>query len=76
MLEAIIAIARSLGLTVIAEGIETPEQLAPLRQLGWDAGQGYLFARPAPASVATRWLEAGSVQAPALDLKQITIGPQ
>ena len=67
VLEAIIAIARSLGLTVIAEGIETPAQLATLRQLGCDAGQGYLFARPAPASVATRWLEAGSVQAPALD---------
>ena len=62
VLEAIIAIARSLGLAVIAEGIETSEQLATLRALGCDAGQGYLYARPAPADVATRWLEAGRLE--------------
>ncbi len=62
VLEAIIAIARSLGLRVTAEGIETLEQLELLRLLGCDAAQGYLYAKPAPARMATRWLEAGTVQ--------------
>ncbi|MBW4489274.1 MAG: EAL domain-containing protein [Trichocoleus desertorum ATA4-8-CV12] len=42
----IINIAHSLGLTVVAEGIETTEQLAQLKALGCDFGQGYLFSKP------------------------------
>ena len=42
-------VTRSLGLGIVAEGIETPEQLAHLRELGYEKGQGYLFARPGPA---------------------------
>jgi EAL domain-containing protein (putative c-di-GMP-specific phosphodiesterase class I) len=46
---AVVSMGRALGLKVIAEGVETPEQLAVLSALGCDVGQGYLFARPMPA---------------------------
>jgi diguanylate cyclase (GGDEF)-like protein/PAS domain S-box-containing protein len=43
---AIIALGNSLNLDVVAEGIEVPEQIASLRDLGCELGQGFLFARP------------------------------
>lgn len=48
IIDAIVAMAHALNLSVTAEGIETPEQLATLRRLGCDSGQGFLFSRPAP----------------------------
>ena len=45
---ATIAFAHGLGLAATAEGIETEAQVAALRELGCDRGQGYLFARPLP----------------------------
>lgn len=45
---AIISMAHSLALEVVAEGVETPEQLSVLRSLGCDAAQGFYFAHPAP----------------------------
>jgi diguanylate cyclase (GGDEF)-like protein len=47
---AIVALGRSLGLSTVAEGIETPEQLRVLRGLGCGFGQGYLFGRPVAAT--------------------------
>jgi EAL domain-containing protein (putative c-di-GMP-specific phosphodiesterase class I) len=51
---AIVAFAHTLGLTTVAEGIETDEQADSLRELGCRLGQGYLFGRPAPAVVELR----------------------
>jgi predicted signal transduction protein with EAL and GGDEF domain len=55
---AVVDLAHQLGLTVTAEGIETPEQLAILRSLACETGQGYLRARPAPADDITELLRA------------------
>ncbi len=46
--------ARRSGATVVAEGVETPEQLVALRRLGITAAQGYLLGRPGERAVATR----------------------
>ena len=48
MLQAIVALGRALGLTVLVEGVETEDQRVLLRLAGCDEMQGYLFARPAP----------------------------
>lgn len=57
--EAIIALARSLGLSVVAEGVETLAQLEFLRERGCDAAQGFALSRPLPAGEMTRLLELG-----------------
>ena len=49
VISAILALARSLGLDVVAEGIETEMQRSVLMEMGCIYGQGYLFARPQPA---------------------------
>ncbi len=51
IVEAVIGLGHSLGLTVVAEGIETALQLNQLRRLGCDRGQGYLFGRPRTARI-------------------------
>ena len=45
---AVLDLARALGLVVVAEGVETPHQLAALRRLGCARAQGYLFSQPVP----------------------------
>jgi diguanylate cyclase (GGDEF)-like protein/PAS domain S-box-containing protein len=53
---AIVAMARSLAVDVVAEGVETEEQLEELRRLGCQRAQGYLLARPMAASAISRLL--------------------
>jgi EAL domain-containing protein (putative c-di-GMP-specific phosphodiesterase class I) len=57
IVRTIIELARVLGMDVVAEGIETHEQYALLRELGCRFGQGYLFARPLPAELVTPLLQ-------------------
>jgi len=56
---AIVALGRALGMTIIAEGIEEPGQLAKLRELGCHLGQGYLFSRPLDPVEALEFLSGG-----------------
>ena len=49
LLEAIVAMGQTLRLHVIAEGIETLDQLVRLRAAGCEMGQGFAFSRPVPA---------------------------
>ncbi len=50
IIETILRLAHGLGAEVVAEGVETPEQLAVLRDLGCDAAQGFLLGRPMTAA--------------------------
>jgi len=56
--EAIISLGHSLGLDVIAEGVESERQADALLEKGCDEFQGYLFSRPLPANEFARWLLA------------------
>ncbi|WP_020679990.1 sensor domain-containing protein [Marinobacterium rhizophilum] len=62
IVEAILGIARSLNLRVVAEGVETQVQADFLRQRGCDRLQGYFYAKPEPAEVVLReWLDIAAV---------------
>ena len=65
IVRAIISLAHSLRLKVIAEGVETAQQLAFLRQHGCDQMQGYLFSRPLTATAFEALLHEGSMLAAA-----------
>jgi len=54
---AIIALARSLGLRVIAEGVENLRQMEVLHRLGCGIMQGFLFSRPQPPEDIEAWLQ-------------------
>jgi EAL domain-containing protein (putative c-di-GMP-specific phosphodiesterase class I) len=53
----VVALGHSLGLTVIAEGVETAAQCALLSELGCDGFQGLHFGSPAPASELARFID-------------------
>jgi diguanylate cyclase (GGDEF)-like protein len=59
IVQAVIALAHGLNMSVVAEGVETPAQLERLRAFGCDFGQGYLFGRPRKASDLREELRRG-----------------
>ena len=56
LIQTLVQLGRSLGLRTVAEGIEDEAQLARLRDLGCDTGQGYLFAPPLEVAALERLL--------------------
>ena len=56
---AIVALAESLALDTVAEGIENPSEMAVLKHLRCSEGQGYLFAKPLSATDIANWIKAG-----------------
>jgi diguanylate cyclase (GGDEF)-like protein len=64
--EAIVELIANLGarlnMTTVAEGVETPEQLSRLRELGCSAAQGYLFSRPVPGAEVPGLLAANGLR--------------
>ena len=65
LLRGIAQLGRMVGLDLIAEGIERPEQIGPILEAGCQEGQGYLFARPVDAESLTGLLGDGPLwQAP------------
>ncbi|HTJ58477.1 MAG TPA: EAL domain-containing protein [Devosiaceae bacterium] len=61
LVQAIIAMTHSLGMTAIAEGVERMEQLTYLQAYGCDAVQGFLFSRPLPVAAMPSTIAAGAI---------------
>jgi len=57
-------LAKSLGLIIVAEGVETAAEWAALRDAGCDLAQGYLLGRPMPVEIFDEWLAARPAPAP------------
>ena len=55
IVQSIIDLGHHLGLTTIAEGVETAADVEALRRYGCDAAQGYYLSRPVPAAALDRW---------------------
>ena len=68
MVRAIVGMAHNLGMAVVAEGVETLQQLDQLRTLGCDSAQGFYFSHPVEAEAAGRlialqpWLCAATLE--------------
>lgn len=62
LVHAMINLAHNLHLEVVAEGVETPEQLDLLRGFGCDQVQGYLISRPLPLAELVEYLTFGASQ--------------
>jgi diguanylate cyclase (GGDEF)-like protein len=61
LVATVVQLARSVGLETVAEGVTTEKQLAELRRLGCDYGQGYLFSAPVSPCDMTELLAAGRI---------------
>jgi len=73
IVQTIIALSHNLGKTVVAEGIETVDQMDLLRELHCDLGQGYLFSRPVPAARATEMLASYAMSLQEVQAREILL---
>jgi EAL domain-containing protein (putative c-di-GMP-specific phosphodiesterase class I) len=64
VVRGIVLLGQSLGKAIIAEGIETEEQMTQLQGMGCTLGQGFHLARPMPAAAVERLLDGLAAQAP------------
>ena len=71
---SLITLAHELGMRCVAEGIEKPDQLALLRRMGCDVGQGYHFRRPTDGASFVAWLDSLPLPPVALLPSQPTVG--
>ncbi len=71
LVASIIEIGKTLGIKVVAEGVETMEQAYILREMGCDILQGYAFARPMPAEQLIEWVRAESWRLEPRPVRQI-----
>jgi EAL domain-containing protein (putative c-di-GMP-specific phosphodiesterase class I) len=60
IVHAMLAVARHFRLKVVAEGIETAEQVDYLRSIGCEYAQGYYYSRPIPAQTIVEYVEHGA----------------
>jgi EAL domain-containing protein (putative c-di-GMP-specific phosphodiesterase class I) len=67
LIEATIRVARTLGMTTVAEGIETEGQAELMCALDCDRGQGYLFSRPLEPAALEAWVRERAAQAESAD---------
>jgi EAL domain-containing protein (putative c-di-GMP-specific phosphodiesterase class I) len=65
IVDAVVSLARALGLGVVAEGVETRGQLSALQRLGAERAQGYLWSKPMPADDVPAWLARHAAALPA-----------
>jgi diguanylate cyclase (GGDEF)-like protein len=75
IVHAVVAFAKSLGLSVTAEGIETAAQLRQLQALGCDHGQGYYFAKPLQPGSVQPFLDTHQPLSPGRDRQHLVPGP-
>jgi EAL domain-containing protein (putative c-di-GMP-specific phosphodiesterase class I) len=67
MVQSLVTLSHNLGMQVIVEGIETPEQLAMIKAFGGNEAQGYLLGKPTPdpaALLSSTWREPLGILAP------------
>jgi diguanylate cyclase (GGDEF)-like protein len=68
IVDTVVALGRTLDLTITAEGVETPEQAKALKDAGCDQGQGYLFGRPLSAAAANEMINSSKTLAGCIGL--------
>jgi EAL domain-containing protein (putative c-di-GMP-specific phosphodiesterase class I) len=73
--ETIIALGRAFNMTTVAEGVETPEQLEMLAQMGCDQSQGYLHSRPLAVADIEPLLRAGLAAFPKSNVSNLDATP-